>query len=144
MEEELDGLFAFRDNSNGLREPWALAESYSCGYVQILRAEYNDFIENQAIIEGNRIVYFTTGADGVRSVSKWIAAEMGSIRNVCRLFIDAVRADTHSGLASSFSPFASIDWCRVDKASTASLMLGLIEFAWYMPESPQRFLDVSC
>ena len=60
---------------------------------------------------------------GRRQVRGWVARELGSIQNVCKQFIQAIRADADTGLTASLSVFY-VGEGKLELPDERSLMLG--------------------
>ena len=69
-----------------------------------------------------RLVFYKQKASG-QQVRKWVAAELGSIQNVCKQFIQAIRADADTGLSASLGIFDVTDGL-FEIPDRALLMLG--------------------
>ena len=73
-----------------------------------------------------RLVFYKQSA-GSREVRSWVAKELGSIQNVCKQFIQAIRADTDTGLTASLSVF-DVGEGKLELPDESSLMLGIQYF----------------
>ncbi|CAE7264756.1 unnamed protein product [Symbiodinium sp. CCMP2592] len=107
LEQELQTLFAFRTpaaNENQLSEPLVLSEKYSTGFVQIMQKQFN-FLVEEAIVQDGAMIFFHKGAGSERQVRRWLAKELGSMKNIIELFLSAIRAESDTGVAAALSPF---------------------------------------
>ncbi|CAE6919597.1 unnamed protein product [Symbiodinium sp. CCMP2592] len=101
LEQELQTLFAFRTpaaNENQLSEPLVLSEKYSTGFVQIMQKQFN-FLVEEAIVQDGAMIFFHEGAGSERQVRRWLAKELGSMKNIIELFLSAIRAESDTGVA---------------------------------------------
>ena len=76
----------------------------------------------EAHLRNGRLVFYKQKASG-KQVKSWVAAELGSIQNVCKQFIQAIRADADTGLTASLGVFDVTDGL-FELPDEASLTLG--------------------
>ena len=80
-----------------------------------------DLLKTECIHDGHKLLWFKAGCQTSAGLRKCIAKELASIRNVCSLFLKAVRADTDTHVTASLTPF-DVEWWKTTK-SDASLFL---------------------
>ena len=90
------------------------------------RKRYDFDVPGEAHVRKGRLVFYKQGASG-QQVKNWLAVELGSIQNVCKQFIAAIRADADTGLSASLSVFDVGDG-TLDMPDHASLLLGPDDF----------------
>ena len=99
-------------------EPLVLQEGFSAGFVQTVQKVW-DFSSADAVVnQDGRLVSYQQGASQSK-LRKWVAKELGSIRNVSQLFMKAVKADTDTSIAVALSPF-DINYWLAEKSDHAS------------------------
>ncbi|OLQ05221.1 hypothetical protein AK812_SmicGene11624 [Symbiodinium microadriaticum] len=85
IETELESLFSFRKASGILTKPLVWSSSYTTGYVQFLRAQW-DFIQAEAVVSSGRLLFYQDGRGTEGDLRKSGAKEVGSIQNAVDVF----------------------------------------------------------
>ena len=104
LKAELDRLFTFNDGS----PPLVLSPDFTAGFVQTMRTSY-DLLVTETIIAGGKLQFYRKGLESETSLRKQVAAELGSIQNVMRLYLQSVDPGDHA-IASSLRPFDLDYW----------------------------------
>ncbi|CAE7887512.1 unnamed protein product [Symbiodinium microadriaticum] len=114
LKAELDRLFTFNDGS----PPLVLSPDFTAGFVQTMRTSY-DLLVTETIIAGGKLQFYRKGLESETSLRKQVAAELGSIQNVMRLYLQSVDPGDHA-IASSLRPFDLDYWQQhfSDESST--------------------------
>ena len=68
------------------------------------------------------MIFFQEGAGSKRQVRRWLAKELGSMKNIIELFLSAIKAESDTGVAAALSPFFFRPGSRLD---ISALRLGL-------------------
>ena len=104
LSDELDKLFSFKDG-----EPLVLSESFDAGYLQILTSHYN-LLVSESYIDKEKLIFFKPGLRTESNLRTHVAQELGSIRNVVKIYLGLVAAEHQCGVAAALAPFDFSWW----------------------------------
>ena len=104
LKSELDRLFFFKDGS----PPLVFSHDFTAGFVQTMRSSY-DLLVTESIIADGKLQFYRKGLQTETSLRKHVAAELGSIQNIVRLYLQSVDPGDHA-IASSLRPFDLEYW----------------------------------
>lgn len=84
-------------------------ENFEAGYLQILTSHYNLPI-SESYIDQEKLILFKPGLRSESNLRNHVAQELGSIRNVMKIYLGFSAAEHQCGVAAALAPFDFAWW----------------------------------